>query len=102
MPNCFQLFAKKADGTVESRPVILTFVDELICSNFGAEVHPTRWYYGWYDVIGFAIAMGKPLGSQELRDYVADRPANPEMLLWILDFLENHFSSNAWVEIGKR
>jgi hypothetical protein len=96
MPNCFSLTKKG-----ETEPMRLVKVDEAICHEFGWDVHPTQWAYGWYNCIGFAIATGKPLGSQELRDEIASMPYMPEALLVILDFLEREFTDNAWVEVGR-
>lgn len=100
MPNCFQLFRK---GSSEAE--ILTKVDSEICAFMKVPEDTHRWCYDWYNVIGFGIAGGKPLGSHELRDYVATWTDNLEYtgaLVRILGFLEKEYSSNAWVERGKR
>jgi hypothetical protein len=96
VPNCFSLTRKG-----ETEPMKLVKVDEAICQHFGWTPHMYRWAYNWYNIIGFEIACGKRLGSQELRDWVADMPDSPEALLCILDFLEREFTDNAWVEIGR-
>lgn len=53
MPNCFQLTPKGA-----TEPATLAAVDEGICALFGVPVHPVKYIFGWYDSIGFALAMG--------------------------------------------
>ena len=46
--------------------------------------------------------LGKPLGSQELRDYVTDTSPNgwgkeyAEIGRLVLDYLENTYTSRAW------
>ena len=97
MPACFQLTKKGA-----TEPTSLNAIDEEICNFLREPIHPKHYVIGWYDVIGFAIATGKPLGSKELRDYVADMPQETERLLQVLDFLEQHYTSDSWREIGRR
>lgn len=97
MPNCFRLTRKG-----EREPIALQKLDEELCGLLGESVHPKFWVIGWYAVIGFAIATGKKLGSTELREYVADMPEETERLLKILDYLEENFTDEAWVEVGRR
>ena len=85
----------------------LNSIDEAIAEHMGVPVHPTAWCYDWYNVIGFAIAMGKPLGSAELRQRVADFWGDDDrtytaQLLKVLDYLEANYVSDAFVEIGRR
>lgn len=99
MPNCFHLVRK---GTTEA--ALLIKIDEEICELLGVPVHPKFWCLEWFDIIGFGIATGKSLGSQELRNFVASfimTDEGPERLLKILTYLEENYTSNAWVEIGK-
>ena len=112
MPNCFQLFPK----TNPSEPAILQQVDEAICANFHVDVDPKYWVAGWYNVIGFLIALkGYALGSRELRLavvswydtplYRRDEKQRREYLkdqLLILKYLEKHYTSDSWAEIGRR
>jgi hypothetical protein len=97
MPNCFQLFKKGS-----SQAEVLARVDDAICDHMQLPVHATNYCLGWFDVIGFGIAVGKPLGSPELRAFVANMPQESARLLQILDFLEANYTSNAFVEIGRR
>ena len=68
-------------------------------------IHP-KFYggeeYNWFNIIGFQIAMGLPLGSQGLRDYVTDTSPNGWTADYaakgrlVLDYLENTYTSRAW------
>jgi hypothetical protein len=42
--------------------------------------------------------MGRKLGSQELRDVFKGIPE----LLEVIDWLEEHYTSDAWAQIGRR
>jgi hypothetical protein len=100
MPNCFQLFRKG-----ESSPLVLNRVDEEICTFLQVPVDDRKYCYDWFNVIGFLIAMGKPLGSEELRIAVRDWTdvvEYQEKLLEILDFMESRYTSDAFVQIGRR
>lgn len=108
MPNCFQLFRK---GSTE--PEILQKVDEAICKHVGVPVDETYWCASWYNVVGFLIACKNDcsLGSEKLREEVdrwydnypeEERDDRRKAMRVILAFLEENYSSNAWVEIGKR
>lgn len=55
MPNCFCLYRKDSDP--KSEPLPLNLVDEEICKALGVAVHPKRWVEGWYDSIGWMIAV---------------------------------------------
>lgn len=93
MPNCFQLFKK---GSAEA--VVLNKVDEELCALLDIPVDPEMYVIGWFDCIGWYIAMGKPLGSQELRDKINSFPVK-DKLLKCLDYLEEHYTSDAWSEL---
>lgn len=96
MPNCFQLFPK---GSAEAAD--LHKVDEEICAHFGAPVDPVNWYANWYNIIGWDVAFGRPLGSAELRERTAKLdPGGP--LVDVLKFLEERYTSDAWAEVGRR
>lgn len=97
MPNCFRL-ARKSDP--EKTPMSLVKLDEELCKMLAMEVHPRQWCCGWYDVIGWAIAVeGFALGSETLRAYVKDMPEQfGGGLMEILFYLEQNFTSDAWYE----
>lgn len=118
MPNCFQLF-KRWDtldaADLPAVPVTLAKVDEELCSMLGVAVHPKRYVAGWFDSIGFLIAMGKgKLGTESLRVAVhlwyfpIDYPPldtaieEYEIAKRILSHLEQHYTSDAWAQIGRR
>jgi hypothetical protein len=70
----------------------LNKINEMICEAFDLEVHPKHYAKGWYNIIGFGIAIGNDLGSEKLRDFCDDVEDMPE----ILKFLEERFTSDAW------
>jgi hypothetical protein len=118
MPNCFRLYPKSPEAmALHGNPnaAILQKVDEHICTHFGVEVHPKYWCGDWYHVIGFLIALkGFHLGSRDLRMSVArwydaalykdkiERWSYLKDQMLILRFLEKHYQSDSWVEIGRR
>ena len=101
MPNCFELTCK-----ITKKPVSLNHqVDKEICDLLSVPISKTRYgggFYNWFDIIGLKIAMGSPLGSKELRDYVTDSSpdgwSKDEVTLGekVLTYLENTYTSNAW------
>ena len=108
MPNCFALYLKGSN-----QPEVLQRIDEELCKHFGADVHPKYWLEGWYNCIGFLIAMhGDALDSPALRERVIkwyedyhdadEREQRLTNQLAILDYLKDRYTSQAWVEIGKR
>jgi len=114
MPNCFQLIDKSTN-----EPAIFKDIDNRICYLLDIPVDKDNNYISaWYNVIGWSIAVnGLKLGSHELRDKVAmdegyrnmdfkgkKRPVGfkPGILFDILEILEQYYTSNAFVQIGKR
>lgn len=96
MPQCFQLTKR---GKTE--PEFLNVIDREICEFMGVEEHEKYYCEDWYNTIGFAISVGKSLGSQELRDWVGKYP-DWEPLRRILVWLEEHYTSDAWYESSSR
>lgn len=102
MPICFQLFDKNTNEAVS-----LSKLDDILCTEV-LKVQPDPKLYGgghvkgafnWFDTIGFMIASGKELGSQELRDHylASDMWADEAPLIRsILDYLEEHYTSNSF------
>jgi hypothetical protein len=84
VPNCFQLF-NKSTGEATS----LVDVDNRMCAYFKVTPDATYFYKSWYDVIGFALAMGKNFA--EIRDKF---PRHAE----ITDWLEANYTPSAWYE----
>ena len=91
MPNCFTLTRKGA-----SAPSKFSDIDDEICAHLGVPSHPTWYYAGWYNTIGLAIACGKDWNW--LRAEV--EPTSD--LIKVVDYLEAHYVSDAWAEIGRR
>ena len=81
--------------------VKLADVDQALCDHLGVECHPTRFYAGWYDVIGdlicwggsYAYAREKLVGIEERTPDVAESKA---LALRILDFLEATYDVHTW------
>lgn len=89
MPNCFMLTRKG-----EEKASSLMRIDEEMCMHFGAEVHPTRYYLGWYDLVGFSLAMGRDwnwMREQLKKDEIVDDP-----ILLVIDWLEENFIADSW------
>lgn len=105
MPNCFQLFRKG-----QSTPEVLQEVDAALCAHLGLPVDPVNWCRNWYHVIGFLIACkGTPLGSDALRDEIRRwhsapgyKPERCSEMLNIHEWMAEHYTSDAFVIIGKR
>ena len=105
MPACFQLWKKG-----ENSPSSFQDIDVEICNLFGEEVDPIKYILGWYDAIGFRIAMGKSF--EEIRqEYIENIRKVGDFdirnniwyycqLLQIVNFLEKNYSPNAWFSRG--
>jgi hypothetical protein len=101
MPNCFSL-----TKIGETEPTVLQRIDEEICAFLNEPVHPDYWCHGWYDSIGFMLAMGDSI------DRIIDEriPAMQEhckkeyidTLTLIAMYIKEHYKSSAWAEIGRR
>lgn len=122
MPNCFQLFRKG-----EKEAATLSSVDKAICDHFKEDCDPKYYYKGWFDAIGFSIAMGASLGSKKLKEQwptkeeISDLGMEEARAEWerrvskwpedeahmqrmgeIRLFLEREYTDSAWAEIGRR
>ena len=95
MPNCIE-FKRKSTGEV----IALDVLDAEIACHLGTLVHPTRWCYGWYDVIGFDFAMGADFNkvNQNIGAYF---PECSGVLIQISNFLETNFTVRAWYSSKK-
>lgn len=101
MPNCFQLYRKGG-----SEPIAFQTIDEAMCQHFGYHTDPVKYHHGWYDYIGFALAMGKDFAwvIAKCDEYAVEDKA-PEYwghMKEIAQWLSENFTSSAWVEIGGR
>jgi len=93
MPNCFQL-TRVGDGY----PANLHDVDRAICHHFEWVCSDDKWAKGWYNTIGFMLALGKSFS--EIIDYYQPCP-NP-MGYQVACFLAANYTSDAWYEHGWR
>jgi len=95
MPNCFQL-RSKAEPTKLIRFIDL---DEDLCNHFGVPVHPDEYYLGWYDFVGLRLAMGKTF--DDMRQYLStsDHTEWSMKMLAIVDYIDDHCTSDAWYEV---
>ena len=98
MASCFQLFEKETNQIVS-----LSSVDDAICTEvLNTQPHPKLYggtVFDWFNSIGFMIAIGKPLGSQELRDhYLADESwaKYAPVIKQILDYMESKYTSRSF------
>lgn len=103
MPNCFQLTRL---SEMEKGAVSLNQIDRELCELLGVEVHPVRYVGGWFDCIGFLLACGKTwaqiwddLGERADESGFYDHYAD---MAKMCHYLQNNFTANAWVEIGRR
>lgn len=102
MPNCFQLTLK---GHKEAS--MLQDVDAHICQHFNTPCHEKHWHHGWYNYIGFMIAMGKTFewlrrdmdwGILSYPDYVSMTQGYEWHMRDIIDFLDQNYTTDAWCE----
>jgi hypothetical protein len=104
MPNCFQLICKKTN-----EPARLQSVDDEIWRFFNEEPDPNQWCLGWYNVIGFGIAMGKlklsdkENGEKYITDWFSDDLSTSDdklrcqRMLQVLTYLRENYESDAFV-----
>ena len=69
------------------KPVHPFKIDEDMCHFFQVDVHPTKWYRGWMDSIGFSLAVGKSFAET--------------MEIWpehrdILEYLELNYTNDSY------
>lgn len=99
MPNYFSL-TRKSDS--DNGPVPLSKIDSEICQHFNEEVHPELYYLGWYDVIGFSLAMGdsfetiKAYISKRANETSGDNHQRWNRLREVAEYLEENFQPSAW------
>jgi hypothetical protein len=96
MPNCFTL-----TPIGKTEPALLTSVDEAICNHFGAPVDPVKYYFGWFDCIGFRLATGSSFDKMEA-EFSAEDEDYYRRMLEIVKFLKANYTSDAFAQIGGR
>jgi len=109
MPNCFTLTRKSEP---EKGPVKLNVIDEDICRFFGKPVHLKHWYMGWFDMIGFDLAMGQTfphiIDKYAKRSYYCYLYGDMESveyldhMIEIAKYLDAVFIPDNFVEIGRK
>lgn len=104
MPVCFDLTPRADPG---HGPMMLQDIDKVLCDALGQPCHPKYWLVGWYDYIGFRLAVGSTFDKliAEFQDYlVKDAKSGDEsfkktaLLLACAIYLRDNFISNAWRE----
>ena len=91
MPNCFTLTKKGED-----KPSTFQDIDQELCDMLGVPCDDEHWVEHWYDSIGLALACGKTFKQMMQEDYwdINDQK--------ILKYLDEHYTSSAWAEVGGR
>lgn len=106
MPNCFQLTRKGYPS-----PAVLQSIDAELCQNLDLPFSEDKWACGWYDLIGFSLACGRTF--DEIADAIKEgciKDNNEDIrqrdrgyqLLRINHYLNEHYTTDAWAEIGRR
>ena len=100
MPVCFNLTRKG-----EKMPTNLVEVDQRICTHFSVTCDDNKWYHGWYDSIGFRLALGKTFAEINAEyDATIDKYKDQEdVSYWrrmkeIAEFLDTNYTTDAWRE----
>jgi len=87
MPNCFTLTKKGED-----KPARFQVIDDEIREHFGEPPDAEWWLWGWYDILGLALACGKTWN--EIRTILEDA----SKLHKVVDYLEERYVSDCWFE----
>lgn len=101
MPNCIQL---TKHGEQKATPFVV--IDQEICTHFNVPCHPKQWHHGWYDFIGFMLAIGKDWAwlHAECKDPYPGKQMDAETTAYwqhmddIVTFLEQRYTTAAWYE----
>lgn len=103
MANNFQLFPKGSNTAAR-----LFDIDKEICTKvLNITVHEKVYggsgegRFDWFNTIGYLIASGRELGSEELRLKVAEWTENDPIGVKVLAYLEENYSSESFRTFGK-
>ena len=100
MASNFQLFPKGSN--IAAR---LFDIDEEICTKvLNVPVHEKVYGgsgFDWFNTIGYLIASGRKLGSEELRLKVDEWTDNDPIGVKVLAYLEENYSSESFRTFGK-
>lgn len=88
MPHYFQL----SPVETPDKPAKLVQVDEAMCAYFDVPCDPDKWYRSWFDIEGFACALGWTW--DQLRQHHAER-GNDDRIP-IVDFLASQYVVTDW------
>ncbi len=104
MPNCFSL-TRKTDK--DAGPVSLQQVDDEMRRHFKEPSDPGHWLWSWDNTIGLALSLGRSF-DHIIRECHTNLAAYPEDMKYYIrklemaEYLNQHFVSDAWAEIGRR
>ena len=103
MANNFQLFPKGSNTAAR-----LFDIDEQICTKvLNVPVHEKVYggsgegRFDWFNTIGYLIASGRKLGSEELRLKVAEWTENDPIGVKVLAYLEENYYSESFRTFGR-
>ena len=95
MAAYFQLISK---ATGKATP--FNQIDEELCAHFDQPVNDEQYLAGWYNSIGCRTATGRTIDEirAEFQSYIdkGDHPEHYKVLLEILSFLEEHYTTSSW------
>lgn len=90
MAVCFSLTKR---GKTE--PVSLNQLDEDVCKMLNKPCDPDKFCRGWYDIIGFRLALGKEW-SEIVELFLPVEDAYDLDMLAICAYLQANYTSNCW------
>lgn len=90
MPNCYQYFK---DGAA----VPLGPLDDAICAALGQTPHERRFYWA-FEMVSWRVAVR----GRSLQEIAADQGEDGEIVRVAQWLIDNGYTTDAWVEIGKR
>lgn len=89
-------------------PMALQHIDDGIAEYLGVPSDPEHWCFGWYDVIGFRLALGQTwqqidahLFDNLRRSFQSDNPAylqSAARRVLISRFLQDNYLTGSWWE----
>jgi hypothetical protein len=92
MPNCFQL-----TKIGEEEPSTLVEIDNALWLKFEGSVPEPNdyWFRGWYDSVGFELALGRTFTEIRAQWSVNSR------ITPVVEYLEKHYTVRCWAEKKK-
>ena len=84
-------------------------IDRELCAHFNVPCDDVHWYNGWYNYIGFALAMGSDWSKiqDNIQEIIHERQEENDsdgVEYWtrmqqIRQYLAERFNSSAWYEV---